>query len=140
MSSNTHDLRIYSQSIDDGLAVGVLILVTMVTQEEPEPLELGNVRRVPNSSNLGCFILFRLFETKDAPGMLAGWTCLAIPKTPYGQVLNQILQNEIGRKVLTRATHFLAFPCSSEIELAAVHNGLCKKYQPLHKEWPPKFD
>lgn len=126
--------------IDAGHTVGVFTWVTMVNNEEPESLDLGIVRRVPNSANLGCFALFRVFEDKDAPGALTGWTCLAVPKTPYGQVLNQILQNEVARKQLTRATHFLAFPCSSEIELAAVHQGLCKKYQPLHIVWPPTSD
>ena len=116
------------------------MLVTMANSEVPEPLDLKKVRQVPNAANLGCFALFRIFEDKDAPGTLAGWTCLAVPKTRYGQALNQVLQDEVVRKQLTKATHFLPFPCSSEIELAAVHQGLCKKYQPLHKVWPPTSD
>ena len=114
-----------------GRAIGVLVSVNMTTNEEPEPLELGRIRRVPNAAHLGCCALFRKFQDKDAPGALTGWTCLAIPKTPYGQALNQMLQNELGSMQLTHATHFLVFPCSSEIELAAVHHGLCKKYQPV---------
>lgn len=109
----------------------------MVNNEEPEPLELGKVRRLPHSVNLGCFALFRMFDDNDVPGTLTGWTCLAVAKTPYGQVLKQVLQNEVARKGLTKATHYLAFPCSSEIELAAVHQGLCKKYNPLFEVWPP---
>jgi hypothetical protein len=109
----------------------------MVISEEPEPLELGNVRRVPNSANLGCFALFRIFEGKDVSGALVGWTCLAVPKTSYGQVLKQVLQDEVSRKQITKATHFLSFPCTSEIELAAIHKGICKKYEPLYEVWPP---
>ncbi len=135
--SNAYNSSTNGPTLDAGHAVGVLILATMVNNEEPEPLELGAVRRLPRSVNLGCFALFRSFDDKDVPGTLRGWTCLAVPKTPYGQVLNQVLQNEVGRKQLTKATHFLAFPCSSEIELAAVHKGLCKKYNPLFNAWPP---
>src|ERR1039457_1095683 len=103
----------------------------MSTNEEPEPLELGRVRRVSNAAHLGCCALFRVFKDKDVPGSITGWTCLGVPKTPYGQALSQVLLDEVGRTRLTHATHFLAFPCSSEIELAAVHRGLCEKYQPL---------
>ncbi len=109
----------------------------MSTIEEPEPLELKRVRRVSNAAHLGCCALFRAFEDKDVPGSTTGWTCLAVPKTPYGQTLSQVLLDEVGRTRVTHATHFLAFPCSSEIELAAVHRGLCEKYQPLHRAWPP---
>jgi hypothetical protein len=109
----------------------------MSINEEPEPLDLGRVRKVHNAALLGCCALFRKFEDKDAPGSIPGWTCLGIPKTPYGQTLNLILQNELGGKQRTGATHFLAFSCSSEIDLAAVHNGLCGKYHPLYRVWPP---
>jgi hypothetical protein len=122
---------IYDLPADVGHTIGVLAFVNMSTNEEPEPLDLGRIRKVPNSAHLGCCALFRKFEDKDAPGALAGWTCLAIPKTPYGQALNQMLQNELGSMRLTHATHFLVFPCSSEIELAAVHHGLCAKYHPV---------
>jgi len=121
-----------------GSVLGVLVFINMTTIEEPEPLELGGVRKVPNSGRLGCCALFRKFEDKDVPGPIAGWTCLGISKTPYGQTLNHVLQNELSGMRHTRATHFLAISCSSEIELAAVHKGLCTKYQPLSTAWPPK--
>ena len=117
--------------------LNVLVVLYMTTIEEPVSLEIKSVRRVPNAAHLGCCALFRKVEDKDVPGSISGWTCLGISKTPYGQTLNHILQNELGSMRRTGATHFLAFSCSSEIELSAVHNGLCKKYQPLHPVWPP---
>ena len=123
--------------MDAGSAMDVLVFLNMTTIEEPELLELGRVRKVPNSAHLGCCALFRKFEEEDVPGSMIGWTCLGIPKTPYGQTLNHVLQNELSGMRRTRATHFLAFSCSSEIELAAVHKGLCTKYQPLFEVWPP---
>ena len=123
--------------IDSGYSIRVLAFAEMTTTEEPEPLELRHIRKVPNADLLGCCALFRKFEEADVPGAVPGWTCLGIPKTPYGQALSQVMQNEVGSMRLTRATHFLVFPCTSEIELAAVHKGLRQRFKPLFEVWPP---